>query len=131
MASIYDDWMRGYVEEQEDPPGPGEQAALLLYLNGTTTADEAAREFTKQVAEAENRSAELNWDLLVDVAMKFPQAHQKLLELLDAVEQLLTTEKETTQKSRGEFQTLDGFWHALGDTISGKSHVQVLSITES
>ena len=120
MAFIYDNWMRGLLEEDDDPAEPREQEALLSYLNGTMTADEAAHGWTKQVTESENRSAEPIWSLLIDAAEEFPQAHQKLLELLDAIAHLLTTEKGMARKSE---ESLPHFVFELHDTFNGKSNV--------
>ncbi len=127
MASLYDNWMRGLLEEDDDAAGPQEQAALLSYLNGTTTADEAAHEWTKQVTESENSSAELTWSLLIDAAEEFPQAHHRLVELLDVIAQLPTAEGNE-RKFGGDLPELV---FELRDTFSGKSSVFVLSVIES
>ena len=128
MASIYDKWMHGLGKEADDPAGPQEQAAFLSYLNGTTTANEAAHECTKQVTESENRSAELTWSLLIDAAEEFPQAHQKLMELLDVIAQLPTTEKGMARKLGGNPPS---FVFELHDAFNGKRNALVLSIIES
>ena len=128
MASIYDNWMHDLGKEDDDLARLQEQAALLSYLNGTTTADEAAHECTKQVTESENRSADLFWSLLIDAAKEFPQAHQKLVELLDVIAQLPATEKGMAQKFRGN---LPNFLFELHDAFNGKSNVLGLPIIES
>ena len=127
MASLYDNWMRGLLEEDDDPAGPQEQAALLSYLHGTTTADEAAHEWMKQVTESENSSGELTWSLLIDAAEEFPQAHHRLVELLDVIAKLPTTEG-SERKFGGDIPELV---FELRDTFSGKSSVFVLSVIES
>jgi hypothetical protein len=92
MASIYDNWMRNLNKEDDDMAGPQVQAALLSYLNGTATVDEAACEFRKYATGSESRSAELAWSLLIDAAEEFPEAHEKLLELLDVMVRSQPTE---------------------------------------
>ena len=128
MASIYDNWMRDLREEDDDLAGPREQAALLSYLNGTTTAGEVAHECMKQVTESENRSAELTWSLLIDAAEEFAQTHQKLVELLDVIARLPTTEKGL---SRNFGDDLPDFVFGLHETFNGNSNVFVLSVIES
>lgn len=125
MASIYDNWMRGL---DNDPAGSQEQEALLSYLNSTTTADEAAHEYTKKVTESENFSAELTWSLLIEAAEEFPQAHQKLVELLDVFARLPWTEKGMARKSGGN---LTEFVFELRDAFDGTSNFLVLSLIES
>lgn len=124
MASIYDNWMRTLNEEDDDLAGPEEQAALLSYLNGTTTAKEAAPQFT----EPENRSAVHTWSLLIDAAEEFPQAHQRLVELLDVIAKLPTSAKGIAPESGGNLQ---GFLFELHEAFNGNSDVLVLSIIES
>ena len=60
-------------------------------------ADEAAHKWAKHVTESEDGSAELTWSLFIDAAEAFPQAHHKLLELLDVTAQLPMTEKEVAR----------------------------------
>ena len=128
MASIYDNWMRRLLEEDDDPAEPKEHVVLLSYLNGTMTADEAAHGWIKQVTESENRSAEPTWSLLIDAAEEFPQAHQKLLELLDAIAQLLTTGKGRVMNCE---ESLPHFMLELRDTFNGKSNLFVFLIIEN
>lgn len=124
MVSIYDNWMRALNEDDDDLAGPQEQAALLSYLYGTTTADEAASRLT----ESENRSAVHTWSLLIDAAEEFPRAHQKLMELLDVVAQLPTTANGMAPEFGGDLRE---FLFELHDTFNGKSNVPALSISGS
>ena len=120
MASIYDSWKRGLRREDDDAARLQKQAALVSYLNGTITADEVVHEWTNQLTDSENCSAELPWDLLIDAAEEFPQAHHKLVELLDVVAQLPTTGQGNAGKLRLNIAEL---MFDLRDTFSGKSNV--------
>ena len=128
MASIYDDWYHGLCQGDDDRAGQQKQAALLSYLNGKTTADVAAHEWTKQVTNSGKRSAELPWSFLIEAAEEFPQAHDRLVELLDVIAQLQTTEEGDGRKLRGNHPELV---FELRDAFSGKSNVLVWSMIES
>ena len=103
--------------------GPQEQAALLSYLNGTTTADEAAHEWKKQATDSEKRSAKPTWSRFIDAAEEFPKVHQNLLELLDAIAQSLTTEKGI---ARNFEYILPHLVLELHGTFKGKSNVFII-----
>ena len=120
MASIYDDGVRRYSEERDDPDnpvGPEQLTAVLSYLNGITTPSEAAHELCKGDNESKTRSTELPWELLIDAAKEFPQAHQKLIELFDAIVQWPVTEEGTAQWSGRCFSDI---MIELNDIYSGK-----------
>lgn len=116
MASIYDSWKR----EDDDAAQIQQQAALVSYLNGTITADEVVHEWTKQLTDSENCSAELPWDLLIDAVEEFPQAHHKLVEVLDVVAQLPTTGEGNAGKLG---LTIPELMFDLHEAFSGKSNV--------
>lgn len=123
MPSNYDNWMRGLCEEDDDLAGPQEQAALLSYLNGTTTADEAAHGYLKQVTEPENHSAALTRRRLIDAAEDFPQAHY-----------FLTLLRNRQRQKREWHETLGKVFpivFGLHEAFNGNSNVFVLSIVES
>ena len=120
MSSIYDSWERGLRQEDDDAAQLQKQAALVSYLNGSITADEVAHEWTKQLTDSENCSDELPWGFLIDAAEEFPQAHHKLVELLDVVAQLPTTGEGIAGKLRSDIPEL---MSELCDAFSGKSNV--------
>ena len=116
--TIYDEWFEGLhwaIDVDDDPAGPPERRALFGYLDGTMTTNEAVHVLEEEVSPA-NRSATRFWGFLVDMIEEFPQDHGRLLELLDAIAQLLTT--------RGEFE--EGFryfeWDLLA-SFDGKSNI--------
>lgn len=126
MTSIYDEWYAGLlyaIDADDDPAGPKEQVALFSYLNGTTTVDEAAHVWTRAI-DPEDRSA-WSWGLFSDIAEEFPQDHGKLLELLDAMAQLVTTERGTGRKF-GEILMYQMHRH-----FESKSNVFVFLLIES
>ena len=93
MRSIYDEWTRALHEFEDHAVENRKQAVLVSYLNGKATADNTVREWIKRLTYTENYSDELPWVLLIDAAKEFPQAHRKLMELVDLVAQLPTTEE--------------------------------------
>ena len=114
--TIYDEWFAGLnwaIDADDDPAGPPERVALFSYLSGTTTTNEAAHVWAEEFRPG-NR-----WgSFLIDIIEEFPQDHGKVLELLDAIAQLLTT--------RGEFE--EGFRYSEWDlqmAFNGKSNVFV------
>lgn len=89
MSSKYDVWMQKMLNEADDyVASPVELKAMLDYLNGETTADEAAPRYTGDAAKSENHATVYIWALIMDVAEEFPQAHEKLVELLKAIVRL-------------------------------------------
>ena len=92
--TIYDEWMAGLnwaIDAEDDPAGPPERVALFSCLSGTTTTDEAAHVWAEEVRPGNPTFA---WSFLILIVEEFPQDHGKVLELLDAIAQLLTTRKE-------------------------------------
>ena len=92
--TIYDEWMAGLnwaIDAEDDPAGPPERVALFSCLSGTTTTDEAAHVWAEEVRPGNPTFA---WSFLILIVEEFPQDYGKVLELLDAIAQLLTTRKE-------------------------------------
>ena len=96
MRSIYDDWVRAPNLLMELADQDRRQAVLVSYLNGKATADETVREWIRSLTytKCHYRADELPWELLIDAAKEFPETHRKLVELVDLVAQLPTTEDE-------------------------------------
>ncbi len=126
MVSSYDDWMRNYAENQDnpdDPNGTKQNAAFLSYLNGITTADATARECTKQIKNSETDTGDYLLSLLVDAAAEFPQAHQRLIELLDIVAHLSPKETRTV-RTPADNNSLHWFCCELDDALIGRTAPQ-------
>ena len=125
MSSTYDIWMQRMLKEADDHVATeGEWQALLDYLNGKITAEEAASEYTKQVAKSEDRETVYVWSLLQDVAKDFAQAHAKLIELLEAITHLppLDDKGRDLKSGEGEFwKDLPEFEFVLHENVDGKS----------
>lgn len=112
MSSAYDTWMQRVRDEADDVMASSEeQQALLDFLNGLTTADEAAARYTKGVAMSDDRETVYIWTLLQDVAGEFPQAHERLIELLKAISHLPPLERDGAVI---KFNGLE-FWKDLPD----------------
>ncbi|KAL9578467.1 MAG: hypothetical protein Q9212_005699 [Teloschistes hypoglaucus] len=89
MPSEYDTWMRRHCDEADDHiASPEEIQALLDYMNGSTTADEAAIKYTETVVKSSDHELVYIWALLHDVTQEFPQTHEDIIELLKAIQKL-------------------------------------------
>lgn len=122
LATPYDDWIRRYSEEEDDPDAPvgtKNLAALRSYLNDITGPSEASHIFKNNVAESEAISANLLWSLLIDASKEFPEAHEKLIVLLDRFSHQSTFEKGTAQNAAEELLISD-FTFELHESYKGK-----------
>lgn len=117
MASIYDHWERPLHEFEDHAAELRKQAVLVSYLNGKATADDTVRGWIKQLTNSEDCSAELPWGLFIDAAQEFPQAHRNLMELIDLVAQLPTTEEGNVGRLR---PSIPEFMSNLDDAFNGK-----------
>lgn len=96
MASLYEIWMHRVREEATDiMASEEEQNALLDYLNENAPANEAASRYTKSVATSDDQETVYIWSLLQDVAEEFPETHERLIELLKAITDLPTIERDS------------------------------------
>ncbi|KAL8810214.1 MAG: hypothetical protein Q9200_002757 [Gallowayella weberi] len=89
MPSEYDIWMRRLCDEADDYiASPEELQALLDYVNGRTTADEAAIKYTETVVKSTDHELVYIWALLHDLTKEFPQTHEDIIRLLKAIQNL-------------------------------------------
>ena len=125
MSSMYDIWMQRMLKEADDHVATVEEwQALLDYLNGNITSEEAASEYTKQVAKTEDCETVYIWTLLQDVAKDFTQTHVKLIELLKAITHLpsLDHKGRNPKSGEGEFwKDLPNFEFVLREHVDGNS----------
>lgn len=88
MTSIYDAWVARYTAEAEEVASADGQQALVDFLNRKTSAREAAERYTCDITPAKDMELICLWTLLYEAAKKFPQDHERLIELLLAISQL-------------------------------------------
>ena len=124
--TIYDEWFAGLhwaIDPDDDPAGPPERVAIFAYLSGTITTDEAAHVWAEHVRPGD-RSGPFAWGFMILIVQEFPQDHGKVLELVDAIAQLLTTRGDLEQS----FHYFE--WH-LQAYFKGKSNVLEFSRLKS
>ncbi|KAL8770015.1 MAG: hypothetical protein Q9194_005286 [Teloschistes cf. exilis] len=120
MPSEYDTWMRRHCDEADDHiASPEEIQALLDYVNGRSTADEAAIKYTETVVKSNEHELVYIWALLHDVAQEFPQTHEDIIRLLKAIQNLPSIEHNGEVMS---WKDLPDFHFNLREYSDGSFH---------
>lgn len=107
--TTYDTWLVGLGEDNESMPSIEEKRAFLDFLNQKTTAEEAAKAYTRVVSNAKYQDPDALWFLLWQAAQDLPETHERLVELLKAISRLPPISQEGKV---GEDSGLD-YWREL------------------
>jgi hypothetical protein len=104
---MYDEWFAKLRVEDDDLATLEEQQALLDYMNGHSTAEVAAQRYTSLVSKSDDPNCMYIWSLLIAVASSLAETQDRLVSLLQAIQDLppLRNEKEGG--------TEEGFWKSL------------------
>lgn len=104
---MYDEWFARLRVEDDDLATPEEQQALLDYMNGHSTAEVAAQRYTSLASKSDDPNCMYIWSLLIEVASSLAQTQDRLVSLLQAIQDL------PPLRSEKEGGTEKGFWKSL------------------
>ena len=88
-SSNFDEWVESFMAEylpDNDPlqlPSARERQAMSDYLNGRTSAEEAAIACTRELVRIQTQGD--LWFLIIHTAQDLPETHGRLIDLLKAI----------------------------------------------
>ena len=128
---MYEEWFQSMIEGDEggELPTTAEIAAIKSFIDGETSATEAAQQCTSRIAAEDDPNPELIWYFLEDMAIELPDTQDKVVELLAAIKKIpdpIRNGEPCRIYSERVFSQLAYFGAGFADSWNGKFFMRML-----